>query len=115
MITQCKSYNVQIYCGLKEQYDGIVHNLEEVRQICQKYVDTEKSCITLTSTEFFYVKGNEPGFIVGFINYPRFPATYEEINDKAIKLAKELMISLKQYRVTITTPNNSIMLTNNEL
>jgi len=107
------SYNVQIWCGLKETYDdNNVHTIEDVRKICDEYVNDIKDCVSITPTEFRYVNGNEPGVIVGYINYPRFPRGSEEILDRAIKLAEKLMRGLNQYRVTITTPTKSIMLEN---
>lgn len=103
------SFNVQIWCGLKEGYDGITHTIEEVEGICQKYVDTEKNCVTVTPTTFIYVNGKEPGFVIGFISYPRFPMDQIQILNEAIKLANILLNELKQNRLTITTPQESIM------
>ena len=111
-----RSYNVQIWVGLKNTYnDKIVYTLDEVRKICDNYVNDIKDCVTITPTEFRYVGGNESGVIVGYIQYPRFPRTKREIRKRALKLAELLMIELNQYRVTVTTPNKSYMLSNDSL
>lgn len=107
-----EAYNVQIWVGLRKQYTNEIATLDDIRKICQSFVDDEKDCVTITPTEFVYVNGNEPGAIIGFINYPRFSRSEIEIKNRAIKLAEILMKELKQYRVTITTPEYSIMLEN---
>lgn len=108
-----KSYNVQIWIGLKKTYleEGI-YNISLVKSICQRHVDKIGDCVTIIPTDFIYTNGNEKGVVIGFIQYPRFPREEETIKNNAIKLAKELMIALNQFRVTITTPNESIMLEN---
>lgn len=111
-----KSYNVQIWVGLKEMYDDKnTHTIDDVRIICDKYVNEIKDCVTITPTEFRYVNGNENGVIVGYIQYPRFKRTEAEIMKRAIELANTLMIELNQYKVTVTTPKKSYMLENYSL
>tara|TARA_R110000851_G_scaffold139486_1_gene276511 strand:+ start:199 stop:552 length:354 start_codon:yes stop_codon:yes gene_type:complete len=108
-----KSYNVQIWSGLKETYNNEnIHDLDDVRAICDEFVNEFKDCVTVTPTEFRYVDGFEKGVIVGYISYPRFPRPDEGIKARAIVLGEKLMIGLNQYRVTITTPTESIMLEN---
>ena len=107
---EINSYNVQIWVGLRVGYTSTVHTLNDVREICDKYVNDIKDCVTMTETEFRYVDGNEPGVIVGYINYPRFPRTNADIVKRALTLAEALMDGLGQNRVTVTTPNKSYML-----
>ena len=108
-----KAYNVEIWVGLKECYqDDKVHTIDDVRKICDEWVNKVKDCITIIPTEFRYVDGNETGVIVGYINYPRFPRTRKEIRRRALRLGEILMTELRQYKVTITTPYKSYMLEN---
>jgi hypothetical protein len=108
-----KSYNVQIWVGLKETYDNEnIHTLDDVRVICDEWVNKIKDCITITPTEFRYVDGFEKGVVVGYIQYPRFERSEEEIKIRSLKLAEKLMIGLNQYRVSITTPTETYMLEN---
>jgi hypothetical protein len=86
--------------------------MTDVEKICDDFVNEVKDCVTITPTQFRYVDGAEPGVIVGFINYPRFPRKPEEIEDRALQLAEELMVGLEQNRVTVTTPTQTYMLTN---
>jgi len=105
-----ESYNVQIWVGLRFQYTEIIHHIDEVRELCDQFVNEIKDCVTITPTEFRYVNGHEPGVIVGYINYPRFPQTKEEIFNRALGLAEVLMYGLDQNRVSITAPDRTVML-----
>jgi len=104
------SYNIQIWVGLRVGYTDKIHTIEEVEKICDAYVNEIKDCITITPTQFRYVDGNEPGVIVGYINYPRFPKTPIEMTSKALALAEVLMKKLGQNRVSVTTPDKTYML-----
>lgn len=109
------AYNVQIWVGLKEQYTDKIHTLDDVRKICDEFVNEVKDCITITPTEFRYVKGNENGVIIGYIQYPRFPRSEHDIKCRALMLGYKLMHELRQYRVTVTTPYKSYMLKNENI
>lgn len=110
------SFNVQIWVGLKETYnDEKIHTIEDVYKICDEFVNDIKDCVSVTETSFRYVDGFEKGVIVGYIQYPRFPRESYEIADRALKLAEKLMLELNQYRVTITTPKESVMLENDKI
>ena len=111
-----KSYNVQIWVGLKKTYsEGGCQDLSIVKSICKRHADKVGDCVTVTPTDFIYTNGNEKGAVIGFIQYPRFPRDEDVIKNNAVKLANELMIALTQYRVTITTPYESIMLENENI
>lgn len=107
-----RAYNVQIWVGLRKGYTDEIVDMSVVRDICDKHINESKNCITITPTEFRYVTGNEPGVIVGLIQYPRFPRTRKEIRNRAFNLADILMKELNQFRVTVTTPNKSYMFEN---
>lgn len=106
------SFNVQIWLGISEGYGGYTHLIEEVVEVCQKFVDKKKECVTITPTEFVYTGGCEPGVVIGFIMYPRFVRSQNEIVERAVELGKILLTKFKQNRITITTPLESIMLKN---
>jgi len=99
-----------IYVGLREGYDGVTTSIADVRAALQKYVDAEGFCVSVTETEFIYTKGNEPGLIVGLINYPRFPSSQDEIKNHALEIAMMLMRLCKQVRVSIVMKNYTILL-----
>lgn len=107
-----KSFNVQIWVGLKEGYDGIENPIDLVYNICNKYVNENTYCVSVTETKFFYYEGYENGAVIGLINYARFPSSKRKILKHAFKLGEILMKELKQHRISITTPNNSYLLQN---
>lgn len=105
-----ETYTAQIYVGLQEGYDGPTHGISVVHGVCCAYVEEVKLCVSVTPTGFIYVGDEEPGAIVGLINYPRFPSTKEEIKAKALALAQRLKDELGQLRVTVVFPDETVML-----
>lgn len=109
------SYNIQIWVGLKEGYDGEQHSIKEVEEELQQFTDALGECITITPTKYIYKNGNEEGVVIGLINYPRFERKSEELTGRAFEIASMLMRKFKQYRVTITTPDVTYMMESDEL
>ncbi len=68
-------------------------------------------CVTVTNTNFIYTRGEEPGLIIGLINYPRSPKEFDFLKKQAVIIAKNLMNILKQEKVTIVFPDETVMLT----
>jgi hypothetical protein len=104
------TFTAQIYVGLKHRPTGVVYGLDVARNVIQQYVDEFPLCVTLTPTEYIYVKGSEPGFVVGLINYPRFPSTPERITAHAMELGKRLRKACRQFKVSIVFPEKTVML-----
>jgi len=99
-----KSYNLQIWVGLREGYTDVICDVETVRMVIDKYINEHKVCVTITPTEFRYVAGWEPGVVVGLIQYPRFPVKESVLLEHAKNIAIQLKKILDQFRVTITSP-----------
>jgi len=108
------TYTAYIYVGLKDKNNNNIASIDEVKKICQDYVDNIGLCVTVTPTEFIYTNGNEPGVIVGLINYPRFPKKGFEIIKLANELGKKLMVQLEQCRISIVYPQSTIIFFNND-
>lgn len=79
-------------------------NVADAERACREWAFNEGGCVTVTTTNYVYSGGQESGVIVGFINYPRFPATPEQIEAKAQALAVLLADALHQRSYTIETP-----------
>lgn len=107
---EVETYTAEIYCGLKEGYEGKIYNQGLVRPVVQNYCDTVKLGCTITFTHFVYVEGDEPGVVVGIINYPRFPKTRAEIQFHAFELAELLKDRFNQHRVSVVFPDKTVML-----
>src|SRR3546814_11218678 len=61
-----------------------------------------------SSDLFSYTGGSEPGFIVGLINYPRFPAAPDVLWAHAEALAARLRLALKQDSDRIQPPDRTV-------
>jgi hypothetical protein len=114
-VIQVENFSAQIYVGLHSHDTSELFSVVAAEQICQEYCDTDGFCVTVTPTRYIYKNGWEQGVIVGIINYPRFPSTKEELKRRCFELATELMLKLKQKRVTIDFKDETVMLSNPEL
>jgi hypothetical protein len=108
-----KTFFANIYVGAKEGYDGKEHSLEEALNICQSYCDKIGYAFTVTETNFVYKYGREKGFIIGLIQYPRFPKKEREIIEHAIQIASIFLVKFKQNRISIVTNKKTYMIGDN--
>ncbi len=95
---ECDTLNVKIF---------MAGNYELARQICNNFCFNFGCCVTISPTQYIYSGGEEAGFVVGLINYPRFPRTYIELYNKALELALGLRESLNQDSFTIQGTNGT--------
>ena len=105
-----KTFEIKIYVGLREGYTNIVHPIEEVEAICQKYCNEIGLCVTVTPTKFIYKDGCEKGAVIGLINYPRFPSTEKEILERAEEIAGYCLHQFKQNRISIISTTGTYMI-----
>jgi len=108
----CFTWEAKIFMGMRVGYSKEINSIYKVKKLIQVFVDEYKLGVTLTQTEFIYVSGNEPGVIIGIINYPRFPDTIGHLTYVSLELANKLMADLKQIRCTVCFPDRSVLLEN---
>jgi len=104
------TFTATIYIGSKEGYNGKYYTYQEAKQILQDYCNNVSYGLTLKSTEFIYKDGNELGFEIGLINYPRFPSTSEEISQKAIEIAEIFKNKFNQYRISVVCNDKTYLI-----
>lgn len=109
MTQSVESYKVEIWVGLREGYSEKEHTMDDLRAICDDYVNEVGDCVSIIPAEYRYVGGSERGAVVGFINYPRFPRSKKEIDTRAMTLAKKLKEGLGQLRISVVTPRETII------
>ena len=56
-------------------------------------------CVTISPTTFIYMGGEEEGYEVGLLNYPRFPETPNILQAKARTLALRLLEGTHQHSI----------------
>lgn len=83
-------------------------DIEQAKQVCREYCFEVGLCVTIDPTTYIYTGGEEQGFRVGLINYPRFPSSPDEILEKAKALADRLMHRLCQHSYSIITPTETL-------
>lgn len=93
------SFNVEIH---------MAGDIRFAAQMIQRLAISKGMCVTLTAQTFIYTGGREEGFKVGFINYPRFPCSPDEIVAQAKYVADCLMLDLGQHSYSIVTPVETV-------
>lgn len=114
-MNKCETWKGYIYLGLKEGYNGSCRHYKEVFPVIREYTDLVGWAVTVTPTNFVYTGGEEPGVIIGAIQYPRFPKEIKLIESHLYSLAHLLMTTFKQYRCTVEFPDRSYLLENEDL
>lgn len=96
---EVSSYPVSIF---------IAGRASDIEDQCRTYADEVGYCVTATPTTYIYRGGEEEGYIIGLINYPRFPATPEQIWGHAEALAERLRVEAGQESYTIQAPDKTV-------
>jgi hypothetical protein len=81
--------------------------IEVAKQIIREHCLSEGLCVTIEPTLFIYTGGEESGYVVGLLNYPRFPTDAENLDNKAQNLAIKLLHGTCQHSVLVVTPEQS--------
>jgi hypothetical protein len=63
-VSEVPTYAVRLY---------IAGDVETAKRWLRHECWREGLCVTIEPTTFIYTGGEEDGFVVGFVNYPRFP------------------------------------------
>lgn len=92
------TYAVRVYMA-----GDIEHAKRLLRAEC--YPPNEGLCVTVEPATFIYTGGEEAGFVVGLVNYPRFPKTPAEIHARAVAIAEKLIPQLCQWSALVVAPD----------
>lgn len=68
------------------------------------------ACVSINRADYIYTGGEEAGFVVTIINYPRFPRLADELRQDALDLADELIRACSQTSASVETPAETIWL-----
>lgn len=82
-------------------------DIAQAKQVCRECCFEVGLCVTIEPVDFIYTGGEESGFRVGLINYPRFPTTEEALHDRAYLLADDLLQRLCQHSYSIVGPRET--------
>lgn len=81
--------------------------IEEAKQALRAECLREGLCLTIEPTLFIYTGGEELGFRVGLLNYPRFPTEPEVLRARAEKIALALIEATHQHSALVVTPDTT--------
>ena len=78
--------------------------IEIAKQALREECLREGLCVTIEPTVFVYTGGEESGFVVGLLNYPRFPSSDESITERARQVLHILLEATHQHSALLVTP-----------
>lgn len=88
--------------------------IEVAKQIIREECLREGLCVTVEASTFIYTGGEEQGYVVGFLNYPKFPKTPEEIEARARDLMHKLLAGTFQHSALMMTPTTTEWISNRD-
>jgi hypothetical protein len=99
-LERATSYQFDIY---------MAGDIEAAKRVCRAYCDEVGFCVNVSPTDFIYTGGEESGFKVGLINYPRFPTDFQAtLWRHAHRLGDQLRAALGQESYTIVGPEMTV-------
>jgi hypothetical protein len=88
---RCVTFNAKIF---------IAGPIETAKQILREEM-FKGGCVNICPTHYIYRGGEESGYVVELINYPRFPKEIDELKTDTISLANQLLVKTFQGSYTI--------------
>ena len=88
--------------------------IEIAKQVCRRECLREGLCVTIEPTTFIYTGGEEAGFVVGLIQYPRFPAHKATLWGRAELLAEAILDETHQHSALIMDPERTLWMSKRE-
>lgn len=82
-------------------------DIEHAKRVCRRYCLDVGLCVTVEATTYIYTGGEEAGFRIGLINYPRFPTDSTRLHKTASDLATLLVHELFQHSYSIVGPRET--------
>jgi hypothetical protein len=84
-------------------------SIETAKEIIRREAFPGGLCVTIEPTNYIFLGGEESGFVIGLVNYPRFPEEPQEILDRAKSLALKILDETWQISTMIMTPTETIL------
>ena len=81
--------------------------IEVAKQVLRAECMREGLCVTVEPTTFVYTGGEEAGYVVGLLNYPRFPVEPAQLEARGRALLWALLDATHQHSALLCTPSTS--------
>jgi len=101
-VKAAKAYRVAIY---------MAGDRVTALQVCREYCLAVGLCVTVSERQYVYAGGEEAGFMVELVNYPRFPSDPRAIFKNAEQLARALISALHQHSAMIQDDKQVVWMT----
>jgi len=85
--------------------------IEVAKQVIRRDCLRAGLCVTVEPTTFIYTGGEEAGYVVGLLNYPRFPSAPDDLVRRARELMYMLLDETHQHSALMVTPDQSEWIT----
>jgi len=82
-------------------------DIAQAKQVCREFCFEVGLCVHIEPIDFIYTGGEESGFKIGLINYPRFPVDESALHERAAELGIKVMERLCQHSFSIVGPSNT--------
>lgn len=82
-------------------------DIAQAKQACREFCYEAGLCIHIEPVDFIYTGGEETGFKIGLVNYPRFPSDSASLRTKALNLAGALQHRLCQHSYLVVGPDQT--------
>ena len=82
--------------------------IEVAKQIVRANCLHRGLCVTVQPTLFIYTGGEESGYVIELINYPRFPSNYQDIYERAEALMHQILEETHQHSALLMTPYKTL-------
>ena len=95
---ECNTFWFKIY---------MAGNFDVASQTCRKFCIDNNLCVNIFKTDYIYRCGEEPGFCIEVINYPKYPEKENDVFVLVKKLAQEVLIDCCQKSYSIVGINKT--------
>ena len=101
-VIQGGTYQITIYLS---------GSIEKAKSVIREFVFQNGLCVTINPTTFIYTGGEEEGYAVGILAYPRFSAKNERLDTLSKELALKLLQETFQWSALVVNDTTSIWMT----
>lgn len=78
--------------------------IEVAKQLLRAECMRQGLCVTIEPTLYIYTGGEEAGYVVGLVNYPRYPSTPDELAARARLVRDTLLYGTHQRSAMLMMP-----------
>lgn len=93
-----KTYTVTIY---------MAGDLATAKQVCREACTMKGLCVHVYPMDYIYTGGEEAGFAVGLVNYPKFPVPDRDLFGRAAALAEMIRQRCCQDSYMLVAPDKT--------